>query len=271
MTEQQAAVSGDLERPGTTPARDSDAPIVVDDVTMAFGDFVVQRGLNFTVKRGDVFIIMGGSGCGKSTVMRALIGMQRPAEGRVLFNGQNLWEIDETARQLLLQRCGVVFQSGGMWSSMTLAENIGLTLGEYTDLSPREILELARVKLALVGLAGFEDYYPSEISGGMQRRAGVARALALDPEILFFDEPSAGLDPISSRRLDELILELRDSLGATIIVVTHELASIFTIGNNSVVLDPNTKTQIATGDPKWLRDHSDNHDVREFLTRGEES
>ena len=271
MTEQQTAVSADTERPGTAPARDTDAPIVVDNVTMAFGDFVVQRGLNFTVKRGDVFIIMGGSGCGKSTVMRALIGMQRPAKGRVWFDGQDLWEIDEEARQSLLQRSGVVFQSGGMWSSMTLAENIGLTLGEYTDLSPGEILELARVKLALVGLAGFEDYYPSEISGGMQRRAGVARAMALDPELLFFDEPSAGLDPISSRRLDELILELRDSLGTTIIVVTHELASIFTIGNNSVVLDPTTKTQIATGDPKWLRDHSDNHDVREFLNRGEET
>ncbi len=269
MTEQQAAVSADTERPGTAP--DSDAPIIVEDVTMAFGDFVVQRGLNFTVKRGDVFIIMGGSGCGKSTVMRALIGMQRPAEGCVWFNGEDLWKINEDARQSLLQRSGVVFQSGGMWSSMTLAENIGLSLGEYTDLSAKEILELARVKLALVGLAGFEDYYPSEISGGMQRRAGVARALALDPELLFFDEPSAGLDPISSRRLDELILELRDSLGTTIIVVTHELASIFTIGNNSVLLDPNTKTQIATGDPKWLRDHSDNHDVREFLNRGEES
>jgi len=271
MTEQQATVSADLEPPGTASAPRAEAPIVVEDVTMAFGDFVVQRGLNFTVKRGDVFIIMGGSGCGKSTVMRALIGMQPPAEGRVWFYGQDLWQIDETARQLLLQRSGVVFQSGGMWSSMTLSENIGLTLGEYTDLGPKEIQEIAKLKLALVGLAGFEDYYPSEISGGMQRRAGVARALALDPEILFFDEPSAGLDPISSRRLDELILELRDSLGATIIVVTHELASIFTIASNSVVLDPDTKTQIATGDPKWLREHSDNRAVREFLNRGEET
>ena len=249
----------------------ADAPIVIEDVTMAYGDFVVQRDLNFTVKRGDIYIIMGGSGCGKSTVMRAMIGMQEPAKGRVLFNGQSLWEIDESARQDLLQRCGVVFQSGGMWSSMTLAENIELTLGEYTDLTAKDMREVARLKLALVGLAGFEEFYPSEISGGMQRRAGVARALALDPEILFFDEPSAGLDPISSRRLDDLILELRDSLGATIIVVTHELASIFTIGNNSVVLDPDSKTQIATGDPKWLRDHSDNHAVREFLTRGEET
>ncbi len=246
------------------------APIVVEDVTMAFGDFVVQRDLNFTVERGDVFIIMGGSGCGKSTVMRALIGMQEPAKGRVWFEGKDLWGIEEAARQALLQHSGVVFQSGGMWSSMTLAENIGLALGLYTDLGPQEIREVAHLKLALVGLAGFEDYYPSEISGGMQRRAGVARALALDPPILFFDEPSAGLDPISSRRLDDLILELRDSLGTTIIVVTHELASIFAIGSNSVVLDPESKTQIATGDPRWLRDHSENPAVREFLNRGED-
>ncbi len=246
-------------------------PIVVEDVTMAFGDFVVQRDLNFTVERGDIFIIMGGSGCGKSTVMRALIGMQQPAKGKVWFEGQDLWGIDVPAREALLQQSGVVFQSGGMWSSMTLAENIGLPMGLYTDLKPSEIREVAQLKLALVGLAGFEDYYPSEISGGMQRRAGVARALTLDPAVLFFDEPSAGLDPISSRLLDDLILELRDSLGSTIIVVTHELASIFAIGNNSVVLDPVSKTQIATGDPNWLRDNSDNPNVREFLNRGEQA
>lgn len=271
MTDQQAVPSGAPKPADLAAAPAADAPIVVEDVTMAYGDFVVQRDLNFTVERGDVFIIMGGSGCGKSTVLRALIGMQPPAKGRVWFQGQSLWEIDETARQVLLQRSGVVFQSGGMWSSMTLAENIGLSLGEYTDLTAGEIEEVAKLKLALVGLAGFEDYYPSEISGGMQRRAGVARALALDPEILFFDEPSAGLDPISSRRLDDLILELRDSLGATIIVVTHELASIFAIASNSVVLDPETKTQIATGNPNWLRTHSDNPAVREFLNRGEEN
>jgi len=246
-----------------------DAPIVAEDVTMAFGDFVVQRDLNFTVNRGDIFIIMGGSGCGKSTVMRALVGTQAPAKGRIWFQGRDLWSLEESARQENFQGCGVVFQHGGLWSSMTLAENIELALGEFTDLSAGDMREVARLKLALVGLAGFEEFYPSEISGGMQRRAGVARALALDPDILFLDEPSAGLDPISSRRLDDLILELRDSLGATIIVVTHELASIFTIGNNSVVLDPETKTQIATGDPNWLRDHSSNPAVREFLNRGD--
>jgi phospholipid/cholesterol/gamma-HCH transport system ATP-binding protein len=255
----------------TQPAAGKDAPLVVEDVTMAFGDFVVQRDLNFRVERHDIFIIMGGSGCGKSTVMRMMIGLQAPAKGRLWFEGQDLWRLDEAARRSLLQTAGVVFQSGGLWSSMTLAENVGLPLGEYTDLNAKEIDEIAKLKLALVGLAGFEDFYPSEISGGMQRRAGVARALALDPEILFFDEPSAGLDPISSERLDELILELRDSLGATIVVVTHELASIFTIASNCVFLDPATKTQIATGNPRWLRDHSDNPSVRQFLNRGQEN
>jgi len=253
-------------RAGSAPG--DEAPIVVEGVTMAFGSFVVQRDLNFRVNRNDVFIIMGGSGCGKSTVMRAMIGLQPPARGRIRFQGESLWEIGEDARQDLMRHSGVVFQSGGLWSSMTLAENVGLPLGEYTDLKRQEIDEIARLKLALVGLTGFEDFYPSEISGGMQRRAGVARALALDPEILFFDEPSAGLDPISSERLDELILELKDSLGATIVVVTHELASIFTIASNCVFLDPQSKTQIATGNPTWLRDHSDNAMVREFLNRG---
>ena len=245
------------------------APVVVEDLTMAYGDFVVQRDLNFTVDQNDIFIIMGGSGCGKSTLMWHLIGLRPPSKGTVWFEGRNLWELDEASRGELLRVCGVVFQSGGLWSSMTLGENVALPLGEYTDLSGGEIREIVKLKLAEVGLSGFEDFYPSELSGGMQRRAGVARALALDPEVLFFDEPSAGLDPISSRRLDELILELRDSLGATIIVVTHELASIFTIATNCVFLDPATKTQIAIGDPKWLRDHSDNPTVREFLTRGE--
>ncbi len=269
MTDQQTAGSTTADTPRAAPMPGSDAPIVLEDVTMAYGDFVVQRDLNFTVKRGDCYIIMGGSGCGKSTVMRAMIGTQPPAKGRVWFNGQNLWEIDESARQSLLQRCGVVFQSGGMWSSMTLAENVELTLGEYTDLTAKDMREVAKLKLALVGLAGFEEFYPSEISGGMQRRAGVARALALDPEIMFFDEPSAGLDPISSRRLDDLILELRDSLGATVVIVTHELASIFAIGNNSVFLDPETKTMIAQGDPKTLRDACPDPKVRNFLSRGE--
>lgn len=245
------------------------APIVVDNLTMAFGSFVLQRDLTFQINRGDIFVIMGGSGCGKSTLLRHLIGLKAPAKGRIDYYGQSLWDASPADRQAILRHTGVLYQKGAMWSSMTLAENIALPLAEYTDLTAKEISEVVSLKLALVGLAGFDDYYPSEISGGMQKRAGLARAMALDPEILFFDEPSAGLDPISSRLLDDLILQLRDSLGATIAVVTHELASIFTIANNSVYLDADTRTMIAQGDPKILVKECPEIKVRNFLTRGE--
>jgi phospholipid/cholesterol/gamma-HCH transport system ATP-binding protein len=243
--------------------------IRVDELTMAYGPVVIQKDLTFTVNRGDVFIIMGGSGCGKSTLLKHLIGLIPPAKGSVRYGEIDFWEASTGERERILRGIGVLYQKGALWSSMTLAENVALPLQEFTDLSPARIRELAALKLALVGLAGFENHYPSEISGGMQKRAGLARAMALDPEILFFDEPSAGLDPISARRLDELILELRESLGATVVVVTHELASIFTIGNNSVFLDPESKTMIAAGDPKRLRDDPSNPTVRSFLTRGE--
>ncbi|MEO8603060.1 MAG: ATP-binding cassette domain-containing protein [bacterium] len=236
---------------------------------MAFGDFVVMRDLNFTVSRGDIFIIMGGSGCGKSTLLKHLIGLIEPAKGEILYDEVNFTRAAPEERERLLRGVGILYQSGALFSSMTLAENIGVPLGEFTSLSPADIREVASLKLALVGLKGFEDFYPSQISGGMQKRAGLARAMALDPDILYFDEPSAGLDPISSRLLDDLILELRDSLGATVVVVTHELPSIFTIGNNSVFLDADTRTMIAHGDPKALRDHGDAK-VRRFLTRGKD-
>ncbi|MGE0821173.1 MAG: ABC transporter ATP-binding protein [Candidatus Binatia bacterium] len=244
--------------------------MVIRDLTMAYGSFVIQRDLTFAIRRGDIFIIMGGSGCGKSTLLKHLIGLKAPAKGEVLFDGQSLWGVDPQERERLMRRFGILYQKGALWTSLTLAENVALPLEQYTDLSPTQIRELASLKLALVGLAGFEDYYPSEISGGMQKRAGLARAMALDPEILFFDEPSAGLDPISSKLLDDLILELRDSLGATVVVVTHELASIFAIGTNSVFLDPETRTMIAEGDPKILLAESRDPKVRQFLTRGEE-
>ena len=245
------------------------AHIAVQDLTMAYGDFIIQRDLNFTIRRGDIFIIMGGSGCGKSTLLRHMIGLKSPQHGRVLFNGLSYWEASLPEQQRIKRSFGTSFQGGAMWSSLTLAENIALPLGEYTDLSTADITEVVSLKLSLVGLAGFEEFYPSEISGGMQKRAALARAIALDPDILFFDEPSAGLDPISSRRLDDLILELRDSLGTTIIIVTHELASIFTIGNNAVFLDAETRTMIATGNPRTLRDESPDPRVRTFLNRGE--
>src|ERR671915_214513 len=205
---------------------DVEPPITVNNLTMAYGSFVIQRDLTFTVGRGDIFIIMGGSGCGKSTLLRHLIGLQAPARGAVLIEGEDLWTAAPEDQERMKRRFGVLFQSGGLWSSMTLAGNVALPLEVYTDLSPSQIGQVVALKLALVGLAGFEAYYPSEISGGMQKRAGLARAMALDPDILFFDEPSAGLDPISSRRLDELILELRDSLRAPVGGGTHELASI---------------------------------------------
>jgi phospholipid/cholesterol/gamma-HCH transport system ATP-binding protein len=246
-----------------------DAHITVRNLDMAYGTFVIQRDLNFTIRRGDIFIIMGGSGCGKSTLLKHLVGLKAPARGAVLFDKQDLWEASPDEQERLMRRFGILYQSGALWSSMTLAENVALPLGQFTDLGRAEIREVASLKLALVGLAGFEDFYPSEISGGMRKRAGLARAMALDPEILFFDEPSAGLDPISSRMLDDLILELRDSLGATIAVVTHELASIFAIGNNSVFLDADTKTMIAWGDPKQLREKCPDLKVRNFLRRGE--
>jgi len=194
-----------------------------------------------------------------------------PAAGDVLYEGHSFWRADEARRQARMRKMGVLYQSGALWSSMTLAENVALPLAEYTDLSKAEIAELVSLKLALVGLAGFENYYPSEISGGMQKRAGLARAMALDPDILFFDEPSAGLDPISSRLLDDLILHLRDSLGSTVVIVTHELASIFAIGNNAVFLDAESKTMIAQGHPQTLLAECEHPTVRRFLTRGEEN
>lgn len=243
--------------------------ITAENLTMAYGDFLIQKDLNFTINRGDIFIIMGGSGCGKSTMLKIMIGLKSPATGDVFYDGEPFWASSDAQRELTKRKFGTLFQSGALWSSMTLAENIGLALQQYTDLGAAEIREVAAYKLMLVGLAGFEDYYPNEISGGMKKRAGLARAMALDPDILFFDEPSAGLDPISAKLLDDLILELRESLGTTVVIVTHELASIFAIGNNSVFLDPVTKTQLATGNPIELRDHHPNFEVRNFLQRGE--
>ncbi|MCG6946270.1 MAG: ATP-binding cassette domain-containing protein [Deltaproteobacteria bacterium] len=244
--------------------------ITVSDLTMAYGDFVLMRDLNFTVDRGDIFIVMGGSGCGKSTLMRIMVGLKSPAKGQVFYGNVNFWETSTEQQEKIIQNVGILYQSGALWSSMTLAENIAMPLEQYTDLSPGQIGEIVSLKLSLVGLAGFEEFYPSEISGGMKKRAGLARAMALDPDILFFDEPSAGLDPISARLLDDLILELSESLGATIVVVTHELASIFAIGNNSVFLDVETRTMLASGDPKELVANPPDPKVYRFLTRGED-
>jgi phospholipid/cholesterol/gamma-HCH transport system ATP-binding protein len=247
----------------------SETVIGVRDLTMAYGDFVLMRDLDFEIRRGEVFVIMGGSGCGKSTLLRHLIGLKEPATGSILYGDVNFTAADQDVRDALLRRVGVLFQSGALYSSLTLAENVALPLEEYVrELTNAERREIASFKLSLVGLKGFEDFYPSEISGGMRKRAGLARALALDPDILAIDEPSAGLDPISSKLLDELIVELRDSLGTTVVIVTHELASIFDIASNSVFLDVKSRTMTALGNPNDLRDHSPDPAVREFLNRG---
>ncbi len=243
--------------------------IEVHDLTMAYGEKIIQQQLTFTVNQGDIFIIMGGSGCGKSTLLRHLVGLQRPARGSISYNGIQFWESPSDKRRQLMQTFGILYQSGALWSSMTLAQNVAMPLEVHTRLSPRQIREQVELKLSLVGLSGFEGHYPSEISGGMKKRAGLARAMALDPDILFFDEPSAGLDPISARNLDDLILELKESLGTTIVVVTHELASIFAIGTNSVFLDPASRTMIGGGAPIKLLETTDNPTIGEFLTRGE--
>ena len=246
-----------------------EARIVVQDLAISYGSFVVMRDLHFKVRRGEVFIIMGGSGCGKSTLLRALVGLKAPSRGQVLYDGVSFWTEGPETRDQLMRRFGILYQSGALWSSMTLAENVALPLEQYAHLPSSEIKALVALKLALVGLAGFEDYYPSEISGGMRKRAGLARAMALDPEFLFFDEPSAGLDPVSARMLDDLILELKDSLGTTIVVVTHDLASIFAIGGDSIFLDGETHTMLAAGPPRELLENCPEPKVRQFLSRGE--
>jgi phospholipid/cholesterol/gamma-HCH transport system ATP-binding protein len=243
------------------------AHITIRDVTMAYGALVIQRDLNFAINRGDIFVIMGGSGCGKSTLLKHMLGLIQPARGEILYNGHSFTRANAGERDRMRRTWGITYQSGGLFSAMTLAENVALPLQLYTDYAATDIADIVAYKLALVGLDGYQAYYPSAISGGMRKRAALARAIALDPEILFFDEPSAGLDPISSRLLDELIVQLQDSIGATVVMVTHELASIFDIATNSVYLDANTRTMIGYGDPRELRDHSTEPVVRQFLAR----
>jgi phospholipid/cholesterol/gamma-HCH transport system ATP-binding protein len=242
--------------------------IHVEQLTMAYGSRVIQKDLTFDIYRGDVFIIMGGSGCGKSTLLKHMIGLFTPAHGDIFYDGASFQQADAEEQFQMRRSWGITYQTGGLFSAMTLGQNVALPLQQYTALSSSEIADIVAYKLALVGLGGYEEYYPSELSGGMQKRAGLARAIALDPEILFFDEPSAGLDPISSQLLDELILEMQESLGATVIIVTHELASIFAIASNSVFLDADTKTMIDYGDPRVLRNSSRHDKVRRFLARG---
>ncbi|ARW17050.1 putative phospholipid import ATP-binding protein MlaF [Komagataeibacter europaeus] len=250
------------------PATD-DRPVMisVDDVTLAFGSKVIQHDVSFRVKRGSIFAVMGGSGCGKSTLLKSMIGLLRPTHGTYLVEKDNYWAGDDASRVRIGRRFGVLFQSGALWSSMTVGENVALPMQMFTRLKPDVIRQLVELKLGLVGMLHAIDQYPSELSGGMRKRAGLARAMSLDPDILFFDEPSAGLDPITSARLDELILNLRDGLGATIIIVSHELSSLFHIADDGIFLDADQKTAIAHGSPRWLRDHCTDPMVHAFMHR----
>lgn len=239
----------------------------VSDLSLAYGSFQVLDHVTFDVREGSCTIIMGGSGCGKSTLLKSLIGLLKPSRGKILLEGEDLLNVRTSQRQNLLRRCGVLFQGGALWSSLTIIENLSLPLQTHTKLDEKEIRELALYKLSLVGLSGFEEFYPSEISGGMRKRAGIARAMILDPSVVFLDEPSAGLDPLNSKRLDDLINELKQSLGVTFVVVTHELASIFEIGDHSVFLDAKSKSVIAQGSPQFLLQNCENLDVQSFLKR----
>ena len=237
---------------------------------MAYGGYTVMQALDFSVKRGEIKVLMGGSGCGKSTLLKHLIGLEQARSGQIYYD-DDLFDPSSPGIERMRRRFGILFQNGALWSSMSVAENIALPLEQFTDLGAKEIGEIVDFKLSLVGLGGFGHRYPSELSGGMRKRVGLARAMALDPEVLFFDEPSAGLDPLSSLRLDELILELRDALGATVVVVTHELASIFAIADSALFLDAQTKTALCDGNPRALVDDpAVDPKVRSFLTRGVE-
>ncbi len=247
-----------------------DQKIVVSDLTLAYGNSVVLRNIEFTVERGEIFVIMGVNGSGKSTLLKFLIGLLPPVKGQVYYDGTPFWGSEATLKNRILRGIGILYQRNALWSSMTLAENVALPLEEHTNLGPAEIREIVSFKLSLVGLKGFGRYFPSELSGGMQKRAALARAMALDPEILFFDEPSSGLDPVNAGLLDDLILDLNHSLRTTIVVISHDLESIFTIADTSIFLDPEEKTIVASGNPEWLLHNSRNEKVRVFLTRGRE-
>ncbi|MBR2299697.1 MAG: ATP-binding cassette domain-containing protein [Alphaproteobacteria bacterium] len=244
--------------------------IQAKNLTIGYGPKVLLRNADFAVKEGDIFIIMGGSGCGKSSLLKVLTGLIPPLQGSFDLLGVDFNRASSEQKSLLRQKTGILYQSGALFSSMTLAENIAMPLEQYSAYSPSTIDELVRLKLSLVGLSGYENYYPSEISGGMKKRAGLARALALDPKVVYFDEPSAGLDPVSSARLDDLMLEINANLGTTLVVVTHELQSIFNIGNNSIYLDAATKTITGSGSPKDLLKNPPNERIAQFLTRGKE-
>jgi len=241
--------------------------IDVVDVTASYGENVIFRNVSFQVMKGEILVILGGSGCGKSTLLKHMFGLNKPASGKVFLDGIDVSTENEHELARLRRHIGVLFQSGALFGSMTLAENVSLLLETYTDLPSDMIDRIVHMKLSLVGLAGYENYLPSELSGGMKKRAGLARAMALDPKVLFFDEPSAGLDPITSAGLDNLMKKINKGLGTTMVVVTHELDSIFSIADRIVMLDKESKSIIAIGDPRELKESSQDPRVRNFFLR----
>jgi len=258
----------DHDLPAAAAGSDRTAPVIeVEHLVARYGEHTILEDVSLTVQRGERFVIVGGSGCGKTTLLRHLIGLQPPASGRVVVDGEDISAADEDQLRRVQRRIGVLFQGGALFTSLTLGENIALSLEEYTTLLPATIALLVRIKLSMVKLAGFEDFRIAALSGGMKKRAALARAMALDPAILFFDEPSAGLDPVTSAELDELIVQINRSLGTTIVVVSHELSSIFTIADRVIMLDGDTKRIIAEGRPQELRDQSGDPRVHAFFNR----
>jgi phospholipid/cholesterol/gamma-HCH transport system ATP-binding protein len=248
-------------------ASDKTPIIVVENLTARFGDNTVFENVSFQVRKGEIFVILGGSGCGKSTLLKHLIGLYETSSGKVEINGVDIRTADERQLRKVRTQLGVSFQSSALFGSMTLAENVALPLQEYTDLSRETIELIVKMKLGMVNLAGYDNHLPSEISGGMKKRAGLARAMALDPIVLFFDEPSAGLDPITSAELDSLIKNINAGMGTTMVVVTHELQSIFNIAHRIIMLDKSARGIIAEGDPRWLKDHATDPRVFDFFNR----
>lgn len=243
------------------------AIIQVKDLIGGYGDDIILDRVSFEVYEGEIFVVLGGSGCGKSTLLKHLVGLIQPRSGEVVIDGDDISRCDEATFQKVLRKIGVLYQSGALLGSMTLAENVALPIQEYTDLPEESLDTLVAMKLNLVDLEGYEHHLPSELSGGMKKRAGLARAMALNPKILFFDEPSAGLDPVTSAGIDNLILRINKNLGTTMVIVTHELQSIFNVAHRVIMLDKSVHGIIADGDPKYLRDHSENRFVRQFFNR----